>query len=160
MAGKGAFPLISIWSKRYALYKKHIWAEADQSQWYIWTLWFFGPLEKIASDTGFGFDSYLSLVMGEAKTSTEVGFGVEDMPLPGANLNGAETGSTIELIFARLQASVDIGTSVEVGGLLKDLFATEVGQGIDTLLVKSEIFSRGEGTKFFAGGDRPPHRAS
>jgi len=160
VAGKGAFPLTSVWVKRYALYKKHVWAEVDQSQWYIWTLWFLGAVDKTSSDTGSGFDAYVSLEMGEAKTSSDAGSGVEGIPLPSATLAGGETGSGIEAIIARLLATFDTGTSTEAGGLFKDLFATELGQGIDALVVKKEIFAGGEGTKFFGGGHEPPHRAS
>jgi hypothetical protein len=102
--------------------------------------------------------------MTEAKTSSDTGSGVEGTPLPSATLAGSETGSGIEILVARLLAAFDTGTSVEVsilfGDLFRELFATELGQGIDALAVKREIFAGGEGTKFFGGGHEPPHRAS
>jgi hypothetical protein len=99
------------------------------------------------------------------KTSSDAGSGAEGTPLPSASLAGSETGSGIDAIIARLLASFDTGYGVEAGdveveGLFKNLFATELGLGRDALVVKREIFAGGEGTKFFGGGDKPPHRAS
>jgi hypothetical protein len=119
----------------------------------------------VRAETGFGVDVFVSLEQVEAKTSSDAGSGVEGIPVPSALLAGSETGSSIDAIIARLLTAVDTGYgvevgSVEVGGLLEELFASELGQGIDALVVKREIFAGGEGTKFFGGGHKPPHRAS
>jgi len=117
------------------------------------------------AEVGSGADAYVSLVIFEARFSSDVGLGVEGTPMLSAILAGSETGAGIEALIARLLASFDTGYgvevgSVEVGGLLEELFASELGQGIDALVVKREIFGGGEGTKFFGGGHKPPHRAS
>jgi hypothetical protein len=117
------------------------------------------------TESGIGVDVYVSLEQVEAKVSSDAGSGVEGTPMPSAILAGSETGSGIDAIIARLLAAFDTGYgievgSVEVGGLLMELFAIELGQGIDALVVKREIFAGGEGTKFFGGGHEPPHRAS
>ncbi len=119
-----------------------------------------GVTEKTSSDTGSGVDAYVSLETAEVKSSSDTGSGGEGTPMLSAILSGSEIGSAIEALVARLLATFDAGTGIEVGSLLKDLFATELGQGIDTLVVKREIFAGGEGTKFFGGGHEPPHRAS
>ncbi len=117
------------------------------------------------ADTGAGADAYVSLEKTGVKTSSDAGSGVEGTPVPTASLAGSETGSGIDAIIARLLASFDAGCGVEAGDveveeLFKELFATELGEGIDALVVKRGIFAGGEGTKFFGGGHRPPHRAS
>lgn len=115
------------------------------------------------AEVGSGADAYVSLVIFEAKFSYDVGSGVEGAPLPTALLTGSESGSGIDAIIARLLASPDAGYGVEAAqlvGLLKELFAAELGQGVDALVVRRSISAGGEGTKFFGGGDKPPHRAS
>jgi hypothetical protein len=116
------------------------------------------------AEVGSGADAYVSLVIFEARFSSDVGLGVEGAPMLSAILAGSETGSSVDAIIARLLAVVDTGTGTEVSSLFQDLskelFATELGQGIDALVVKREIFAGGEGTKFFGGGHEPPHRAS
>ena len=117
------------------------------------------------AEAGSGLDAHVSLEIQQAKASSDSGSGVEDAPVHSAVLAGSETGSSIDAIIARLLASFDAGYGVEEGsvggdGLLKNLFAAELGEGIDALAVKKEIFAGGEGTKFFGGGHRPPHRAS
>jgi hypothetical protein len=116
------------------------------------------------TESGIGVDVYVSLEQVEAKVSSDAGSGVEGTPMPSAILAGSETGSGIDAIIARLLAAVDTGTGTEVSSLFQDLskelFAIELGQGIDALVVKREIFAGGEGTKFFGGGHEPPHRAS
>jgi hypothetical protein len=115
------------------------------------------------AEVGSGADAYVSLEKTEAKTSSDVGSGVEAAPVPTAVLTGSETGSGIDAIIARLLASSDAGDGVEAAqlvGLLKELFATELGQGVDALVVRRGVFAGGEGTKFFGGGRKPPHRAS
>jgi hypothetical protein len=115
------------------------------------------------AEAGSGADAYVSLEKTEAKTSSDAGSGVEATPLPTAVLSGSESGSGIDAIIARSLASSDAGDGEEAAqlvGLLKELFATELGQGIDALVVKRGVFAGGEGTKFFGGGHKPPHRAS
>jgi len=134
------------------------------TQVYVGVDYTIAAAEKTSSDTGSGADAYVSLQMTEAKTSSDTGSGVEGTPLPSATLAGSETGSGIEAFIARLLATIDSGTGTEASSLFQDLFrelfATELGQGIDALAVKREIFAGGEGTKFFGGGHEPPHRAS
>ncbi len=115
------------------------------------------------AEVGSGADAYVSLEKTEAKASSDAGSGVEGTPVPTAALTGSESGAGIDAIIARLLASSDAGYGVEAAqlvGLLKELFATEEGQGIDALVVKRGVFAGGEGTKFFGGGHKPPHRAS
>lgn len=117
------------------------------------------------TETGAGADAYVSLEKTGVKTSSDAGSGVEGTPVPTASLAGSEAGSGIDAIITRLLASFDAGYGVEAGDveveeLFKELFATELGEGIDALVVKKEIFAGGEGTKFFGGGHKPPHRAS
>jgi hypothetical protein len=87
------------------------------------------------------------------KTSSDTGSGVEDTPLPSATLTSSETGSGIEAFIARLLAAFDTGYGVEavveVGGQLKNLFATELGEGSDTLTAKIEIPTKGGGMKLW-----------
>jgi hypothetical protein len=109
---------------------------------------------KTSSDTGSGADAYVSLEKGEAKTSSDAGSGVEGTPVPSASLAGSETGSSIDATIARLLASFDTGYgievgSVEVGGLFKELFATELGWGSDSLTAKIETPTKGGGMKLW-----------
>ncbi len=87
------------------------------------------------------------------KTSLDVGSGVEGAPAPSASLSGSETGSSIEALAARLLASFDIGTGIEVSSLLHDLFrelfATELGEGLDLLVAKIEMPTKGGGMKLW-----------
>ena len=86
------------------------------------------------------------------KTSSDTGSGVEDIPTPSASLSGSETGSGIEALIARLLATVDTGTGIEaaqVVGLVKDLFASELGWGCDLLAAKIEIPTKGGGMKLW-----------
>jgi len=105
--------------------------------------------EKSSSDSGSGADALYSLEKGEVKTSSDAGSGVEGTPVQSATLAGSEVGSGIEALIARLLAAVDTGSGVEVGGLLKDLFATELGQGSDSLTVKIEMPIKGGGMKLW-----------
>jgi hypothetical protein len=109
---------------------------------------------KTSSDTGSGADAYVSLEKGEAKISSDAGSGVEGTPMPSASLSGSETGSSIDAIIARLLASFDTGYgievgSVEVGALLQNLFASELGQGLDSLVAKIEMPTKGGGMKLW-----------
>ena len=87
------------------------------------------------------------------KTSSDTGSGAEGVPLPSAILAGSENGSGIEALVARLLAAVDTGYGVEVvvevGGLLKNLFAAELGQGSDSLIAKIEMPTKGGGMKLW-----------
>jgi hypothetical protein len=117
------------------------------------------------ADTGAGADAYVSLEKTGAKTSSDAGSGVEGTPVPTASLAGSETGSGIDATIARLLAAFDTGygveaADVEVEEMFKELFATELGEGVDALVVRRSISAGSEGTKFFGGGYRPPHRAS
>ncbi len=105
--------------------------------------------EKTSSDAGSGVDAYVSLETPQAKASSDIGSGVEGTPVQSAILAGSEAGSGIEALIARLLVAVDTGTGVEVGGLLKDLFASELGQGSDSLAVKIEMPTKGGGMKLW-----------
>jgi len=114
----------------------------------------FGLLGKLTSDAGSGVDAYVSLEKPGAKTSSDTGSGIEGTPLSSAFLAGSETGSGIETFIARLLAAVDTGYGVEAGsvetdGLLKDLLATELGEGSDSLIAKIEMPAKGGGMKLW-----------
>ena len=105
--------------------------------------------EKSSSDTGSGADAVDSLETPEAKSSSDAGSGVEGTPIQSAILAGSETGFSIEALTSRLLAAVDAGGGVEAGGLLKDLFVTELGEGSDSLIAKIEIPTKGGGMKLW-----------
>ena len=105
--------------------------------------------EKSSSDSGAGVDAYVSLEKTEAKTSSDTGSGVESTPAQTATLTGNETGSGIEALVARLLAAFDTGSGVEVGGLLKDLVASELGRGFDSLIAKIEMPTKGGGMRLW-----------
>ncbi len=105
--------------------------------------------EKSSSDTGSGANAYVSLETGEIKTSSDAGSGAEGTPMQSATLFGGETGSGIEAYVARLLAAFDTGTGAEVSGLLKDLFASELGQGSDSFVAKIETPTKGGGMKLW-----------
>jgi hypothetical protein len=107
-----------------------------------------------AGDTGSGADAYVSLQTPAAKSSSDAGSGVEDTPLPSATLASSENGSGIEALIFRLLAAIDTGggveaSSVEVDGLLKNLFASELGEGLDCLTAKIEMPTKGGGMKLW-----------
>ncbi len=85
------------------------------------------------------------------KTSSDAGSGLEGTPMQAAILAGTESGSGIEALFARLLAAFDIGTGNEAGGLQydRDLLATELGQGSDSLTIKIEMPTKGGGMKLW-----------
>jgi hypothetical protein len=93
--------------------------------------------EKTSSDTGSGVDACVSLETPEAKTSADAGSGVEGSPLPAATLASSESGSGIE------------AANVFDEGLLKDLLASELGQGADCLIAKIEMPTKGGGMKLW-----------
>jgi len=108
--------------------------------------------EKTSSDTGSGVDAVDSLETPEAKSSSDTGSGVEGTPSQSAILVSSETGSGIEVLIARLLAAFDTGGGAEVAqvvGLLKDLFASELGQGFDSLTAKIEMPTKGGGMKLW-----------
>jgi len=114
----------------------------------------FGLLGKLTSDAGSGVDAYVSLEKPGAKTSSDTGSGIEGTPLPSAFLASSESGSGIETFIARLLAAVDTGYGVEAGsvetdGLLKNLLATELGEGSDSLIAKIETPTKGGGMKLW-----------
>ena len=104
---------------------------------------------KTSSDSGAGADAYVSLETEENKSSSETGSGVESTPTQSAILISDETGSGSEAPVARLIAAFDTGVGAEVGGLLKDLFASELGQGSDSLTAKIETPTKGGGMKLW-----------
>lgn len=109
---------------------------------------------KTSSDTGSGADAYVSLVIVEAKSSSDTGSGVEGTPMPSAILASGETGSGIEALVARLLVALDTGggveaSGVEIEGLLKALFANELGLGSDSLTAKIEMPTKGGGMKLW-----------
>jgi len=109
---------------------------------------------KTSSDTGSGADAYVSLETPEAKSSSDIGSGVDDTPKPSASLAGSETGSSIDALIARLLASFDAGAGIEISGveiqgLLQDLFASEQGEGLDSLTAKIEMPTKGGGMKLW-----------
>ena len=113
------------------------------------------PLATLSgAETGSGVDALYSLETPEAKASSDAGSGVEGTPVQSAVLAGSETGSGIEALIARLLVAVDTGYGVEAGDvevedLLKDLFASELGQGSDSLTAKIETPTKGGGMKLW-----------
>ena len=105
----------------------------------------FGILTR--SDTGLGVDAKLALAVALIKA--DIGSGLDSTPMPSAILAGNETGSGIDAIIARLLASFDIGTGIEVSSLLKELFASELGWGSDSLIAKIEMPTKGGGMKLW-----------
>jgi hypothetical protein len=112
------------------------------------------PAAKTASDTGYGVDVSVSLEVPVAKNSSDIGSGVEGMPVSAAVLVGSESGSGIEAFIARLLAAAESGYGAEAseiggGGLLKHLFASELGEGADGLTAKIEIPTKGGGMRLW-----------
>jgi hypothetical protein len=112
------------------------------------------PARGIAlPDAGYGVDVYVSLQTPQAKTSSDAGSGAEGTPMSCATLAGSETGSGIETFVARLLAAFDsaygVEAVVEVGGQLKNLLATELGEGSDSLTAKIEMPTKGGGMKLW-----------
>jgi len=93
------------------------------------------PAAKTASDTGYGVDALVSLQMPAAKTASDAGSGVE-------------------AFIARLLAAAETGSGAEAseiggGGLLKHLFASELGEGADGLTAKIEKPNKGGGMRLW-----------
>ena len=64
---------------------------------------------------------------------------------------GSESGQGQGAISSQLVAiiSAELGTSVELGALLKELFTSELGQGTDSLAAKIEAPTKGGGMKLW-----------
>lgn len=112
------------------------------------------PAAKTSSDTGAGIDAYVSLETPVAKTSSDTGSGVEAVPVYSALLASSEIGSGVEAFIARLLAAAEAGYGAESseiggGGLLKHLFASELGEGADGLTAKIEMPTKGGGMKLW-----------
>jgi hypothetical protein len=89
-----------------------------------------------------------------AKTASDAGSGLEAIPVPVAFLAGSESGSGVEDFIARLLAAAENGYGAEAseiggGGLLKHLFASELGEGADGLTAKIEIPTKGGGMRLW-----------
>jgi hypothetical protein len=105
-------------------------------------------------EAGSGVDALVSLQTPAAKTSSDAGSGVEAMPVYSAVLADVESGSGIEAFIARLLATAEAGYGAEAseiggGGLLKHLFASELGEGADRLTAKIEIPNKGGGMRLW-----------
>ena len=112
------------------------------------------PAAKTASDTGAGVDACVSLQIPAAKTSSDAGSGAEAIAIPGAILAGSESGASVEAFIARLLATAETGYGAEAseiggGGLLKHLFASELGEGADGLTAKIEKPTKGGGMRLW-----------
>lgn len=105
--------------------------------------------DKTSADTGSGVDVVESLQTPQAKTSSDAGSGTEGTPLASAVLAGSESGSGIEALIARLLTGDESGAAVEDEELLKDLFASELGEGSDRLTAKIEMPTKGGGMKLW-----------
>ncbi|HUT96627.1 MAG TPA: LamG domain-containing protein [Dehalococcoidales bacterium] len=109
---------------------------------------------KTASDSGAGVDAVESLQTPQAKTSSDVGSGAEGAPIASAALAGGESGSGLEALIARLLTGGESGGAVEDSevvdeGTLKDLFAGEAAEGIDSLVARIEMPVKGGGMKLW-----------
>jgi len=108
----------------------------------------------VDNETGIGVDALVSVQTPVAKTSSDAGSGVEAIPVPGAVLAGSESGAGIEAFIARLLAAAETGYGAEAseiggGGLLKHLFASELGEGADGLTAKIEMSPKGGGMRLW-----------
>jgi hypothetical protein len=107
-------------------------------------------------DTGAGVDSFVSLQTPAAKTSSDTGAGVDalvSLQAPVAR-TASDAGSGVEAFIARLLAVAEAGYGAEVskiggGGLLKHLFAGELGKGADGLTAKIEMPTKGGGMRLW-----------
>jgi len=107
-----------------------------------------------AVDNGAGVDALVAVQMPAAKTSSDAGSGVEAIPVSGAVLAGSESGSGVEAFITRLLAAAETGCGTEAseiggGGMLKHLFAGELGEGADGLTAKIEIPTKGGGMRLW-----------
>ncbi len=88
---------------------------------------------------------------GIEKSSSDTGTGSEGAPLPTATLADSEYGQGQGAIGSQLAAiiSAELGTCVELGALLKELFVSELGQGSDSFVNKIEAPTKGGGMKLW-----------
>jgi hypothetical protein len=113
------------------------------------------PARDIAlPESGSGVDAFVSLQTPSARTASDSGSGVEAMPVYSAVLADVESGSGIEAFIARLLAAAESGYGAEAseiggGGLLKKLFASELGEGADGLTAKIEMPTKGGGMRLW-----------
>jgi hypothetical protein len=112
------------------------------------------PAAKTASDSGSGVDACVSVQTPVAKSAADTGSGAEAVPVPAAFLAGSESGAGIEAFIARLLAAAETGYGAEAseiggGGLLKHLFASELGEGADGLTAKIEKPTKGGGMRLW-----------
>jgi hypothetical protein len=108
----------------------------------------------VKAETGSGVDTVDSLQTPTAKSASDTGSGTESTPLPSAILTDSETGSGIEAPIARVLAAADTGggveaSNIEIEGLLKNLFASELGEGSDCLTAKIEMPTKGGGMRLW-----------
>lgn len=110
--------------------------------------------EMVLPDAGVGVEACVSLQTPAAKASSDNGCGVEAIVIPGAALIGSESGSGVEAFIARLLAAAENGYGVEASevggeGMLKNLFAGELGEGADGLIAKIEMPTKGGGMRLW-----------
>ncbi len=88
---------------------------------------------------------------GTGKSSSDAGTGSEGTPLPTATLADSESGQGQGTISLQMVAiiSAELGTSVELGALLKELFVGELGRGSDSFIAKIETPTKGGGMKLW-----------
>jgi hypothetical protein len=108
----------------------------------------------VDDETGSGADAFVSLRVPQNKVSSDIGSGAEAVPVCSAVLAGNESGSGVEAFISRLLAAAEAGYGAEAseiggGGLLKHLFASELGEGADGLTAKIEIPNKGGGMKLW-----------
>lgn len=85
------------------------------------------------------------------KSSSDSGSGLEGAPVSTATQTGSESGQGLGAISSQLAAimAAEVGTSVELGALLKELLAGELGRGSDSFVAKIEAPTRGGGMKLW-----------
>jgi hypothetical protein len=97
---------------------------------------------------------HIEYTEANGKTSSDAGSGVEATPVYSAVLADVESGAGVEAFIARLLAAAESGYGAEAseiggGGLLKHLFASELGEGADGLTAKIEIPNKGGGMRLW-----------
>jgi hypothetical protein len=111
---------------------------------------------KTSSDTGVGVDAVESLGTPQIKSSSDAGSGVDAANSLQTLMakSSSDAGSGLEALIARLLAGKESGGAVEAAavdtqGLLRDLFAGEMGEGADRLVAKIEMPTKGGGMKLW-----------
>jgi len=115
-----------------------------------------GATERLSSDSGSGADALVSLQTPAAKTASDTGAGVDacvSVQTPAAK-TASDAGSGVEAFIARLLAAAETGYGAEAseiggGGLLRHLFASELGEGADGLTAKIEKPNKGGGMRLW-----------